>query len=177
MEIGLKIRNLRHKNDLTVEELANRCELTKGYISQLERDLTSPSIETLSTILEVLGSDMSSFFATFKEEKIVYETESYYENDNEDFTLKWLITNAQKNKMEPIIIEINPNKKSELVYPYNGEIFGYVLDGEVEIFYGDKNYLAKKGYSFYVKANEIHYLNNNSNKKVKVLWVSNPPIF
>ena len=47
MEIGSKIRELRLKADLTQEELGDRCELTKGYISQLENDVTSPSIATL----------------------------------------------------------------------------------------------------------------------------------
>ena len=42
MEIGNKIKQLRLQCDLTQEELANRCELTKGYISQLENELTSP---------------------------------------------------------------------------------------------------------------------------------------
>ena len=55
MEIGKKIKALRTKNGLTLEELASRSELTKGFLSQLERDLTSPSISTLEDILEALG--------------------------------------------------------------------------------------------------------------------------
>ncbi len=47
MQIGEKIKQLRMQHRLTQEELANRCELSKGFISQLERDLTSPSISTL----------------------------------------------------------------------------------------------------------------------------------
>lgn len=62
MEIGLKIKELRLKNQLTQEELADRCELTKGYISQLENDLTSPSIATLKDILQALGSSLTRFF-------------------------------------------------------------------------------------------------------------------
>ncbi|HAX40854.1 MAG TPA: Cro/Cl family transcriptional regulator, partial [Clostridiales bacterium] len=51
MEIGVKIKQLRQQRGLTQEELAARTELTKGFISQLERDLTSPSIATLMDIL------------------------------------------------------------------------------------------------------------------------------
>ncbi len=57
-----KIRRLRIKNALTQEELADRCELTKGFISQVERDLTSPSIATLVDILEGLGTNLKDFF-------------------------------------------------------------------------------------------------------------------
>lgn len=55
MEIGNKIKQLRLQRGLTQEELAARTELSKGFISQLERDITSPSIATLMDILEALG--------------------------------------------------------------------------------------------------------------------------
>ena len=61
MNIGEKIKRLRIKNSLTQEELADRCELTKGFISQVERDLTSPSIATLVDILECLGTNLQEF--------------------------------------------------------------------------------------------------------------------
>ena len=63
MEIGAKIKELRLERGLTQEELGDRCELTKGYISQLENDLTSPSIATLKDILVSLGSSLSEFFS------------------------------------------------------------------------------------------------------------------
>ena len=55
IEIGRKIKQYRLQLDLTQEELAQRTELTKGYISQLENDLCSPSIATLQDILNILG--------------------------------------------------------------------------------------------------------------------------
>ena len=63
MEIGNKIRRIRLQRGLTQEELADRCELSKGFISLLERDLTSPSLDTLADILESLGTDLTTFFA------------------------------------------------------------------------------------------------------------------
>ena len=62
MNLGKKIKDKRTLLSLTQEELANRCELTKGYISQLENNKVSPSIETLEIILEVLGTNLSDFF-------------------------------------------------------------------------------------------------------------------
>ena len=61
-DIGNKIRELRNLKGLTQEELADRCELSKGFISQLENDLTSPSIATLIDILQCLGTDLKHFF-------------------------------------------------------------------------------------------------------------------
>ena len=68
MEIGRKIKDLRIAKGLTQEELADRSELSKGFISQLERDLTSPSIATLADILQVLGSSLNEFFYEAPEE-------------------------------------------------------------------------------------------------------------
>ena len=62
MEIGNKIKDLRVQKGLSQEELADRAELSKGFISQLERDLTSPSIATLIDLLQVLGTTPKEFF-------------------------------------------------------------------------------------------------------------------
>ena len=70
MQIGDKIKRMRIEKGLTQEELANRCELSKGFISQLENDLTSPSIATLIDILEILGTNLKEFFSDDKDEKI-----------------------------------------------------------------------------------------------------------
>ena len=72
MEIGIKIKALRLKNNLTQEELADRCELTKGFISQLENDLANPSIETINDILVVLGSNLGEFFQNEESEPLVF---------------------------------------------------------------------------------------------------------
>lgn len=62
MDIGSKLKALRIKNNLTQEELGERCDLTKGFISQIERNLASPSIATLNDILISLGSNLKIFF-------------------------------------------------------------------------------------------------------------------
>ena len=71
MEIGTKIKRLRLQLNLSQAELADRCELTKGYISQLENDLTSPSIATLCDILSALGTDLAEFFKREEDRKSV----------------------------------------------------------------------------------------------------------
>ena len=69
MDIGHKVKQLRIQKNLTLEELASRSELTKGFLSQLERNLTSPSIATLEDILEALGTSLSEFFKEEKQEQ------------------------------------------------------------------------------------------------------------
>ena len=79
IDIGLKLKELRILKGLTQEELADRAELSKGFISQLERNLTSPSIATLTDILQCLGSTLSEFFYEPPEEQIVFGKSDYFE--------------------------------------------------------------------------------------------------
>ena len=96
MDIGNKIKQLRILKELTQEELAFRCDLTKGFISKVERNLTSPSIATLMDILEVLGTDLKTFFDDAVDDKIVYGKEDIYVSFNEHLkiTTHWLIPNS-----------------------------------------------------------------------------------
>ena len=99
MDIGKKLKELRLKNDLTLGDLASRSELTKGFLSQVERNLTTPSIATLEDILEVLGSNLSEFFHEEPERKVVFSTQDFFEDVQDDYTIEWVIPNAQKNQM------------------------------------------------------------------------------
>jgi len=180
-QIGAKLRELRLANNLTQEELANRSELTKGYISQLENNLTSPSIQTLHIILEVLGTDFAKFFAKPEEDErnIVYTQADFNEKESEELNhiISWIVPNALKYEMEPIIIEIGPGGSSEIDEPHPGEEFGYVLEGHITLVLNKQRYSVKKGETFYYLANKEHYLVNNTAVKAKVLWVSTPPMF
>ncbi len=179
MNIGKKIRALRLGNSLTQEELANRLELTKGYISQLENDLTSPSMQTLFSILEVLGTDVHEFFSKEEEQTVVYKKEDFYEKENEALKhmISWIVPNALKYEMEPIIIDLAPGGQSEIDDPHPGEEFGYVLEGQVILIINKKRYIIRKGETFYYLANKEHYLMNSSHQNAKVLWISTPPMF
>ncbi len=179
MDIGSKLKQLRIAKSLTQEELADRCELTKGYISQLERDLTSPSIATLVDILECLGTDLSKFFNNEEfNDKIVFKEEDVFVKETDDnYIINWIIPNAQKNAMEPILIELDSYGKTKLDPPHEGEEFGYVLTGNILIHYGEDVHKAKKGESFYFKTTREHYIENAGKNICKVLWVSTPPNF
>ena len=86
MELGEKIKELRNKQGLTQEELADRAELSKGFISQLERDMTSPSIATLEDLLQCLGTTLGEFFnEEQEEEQIVFTEEDFFVKKDEEY--------------------------------------------------------------------------------------------
>ncbi len=177
MEIGIKIRELRLKNKLTQEELADRCELTKGYISQLENDLTSPSIATLKDILQTLGVTLTDFFAAEESESLTFSESDYFSKENEGVKITWLVPTAQKNAVEPIKLELDEGAKTEKDLPHDGEEFGFILQGKVKIVVGKRESVATKGESFYYRADKAHYIENVGKNKAIVLWLSCPPNF
>ena len=177
MEIGAKIKAIRLQRDLTQEELAARCELTKGYISQLENDVCSHSITTLCDILNVLGVSLQSFFAEPKREKVVFSPEDYFESENGEGINTWLIPNSQKNEMEPIILTLPPEGTCETRLPFEGEEFGYVLEGKIKLYIGEFVYKAKRGEAFYLDGRSEHKIVNAGKSKAKILWVTTPSNF
>ena len=177
MDIGNKLKELRLQNDLTLESLASRCELTKGFLSQVERNLTSPSISTLQDILEALGSNLSEFFHETKEDQIVFGAQDFFVDEKDDYTIEWVIPNAQKNAMEPILLTIHPHANSHELQSHAGEEFGYVLKGNVTLVRGNKKYKLKAKETFYLDGSTAHYLYNHGNSDALVLWITTPPTF
>ncbi|MDD2496701.1 MAG: XRE family transcriptional regulator [Desulfitobacteriaceae bacterium] len=179
MNIGEKIKRLRVKNGLTQEELANRCELSKGFISQVERDLTSPSISTLVDILQSLGTNLQDFFNEAVAEKVVFRREDIFIKENREmkYDIEWIVPNSQKNQMEPIIISLDVGGTSQVDVPHPGEEFGFVLSGTVFIHLEKQKFRARKGESFYFKPSTTHFISNAGKTRARVLWISAPPSF
>lgn len=177
MDIGNKLKELRVLKGLTQEELADRSELSKGFISQLERNLTSPSITTLMDILQCLGTSIGEFFNEAPDEQIVFGKQDYFVKEDTEYKneIKWIIPNAQKNTIEPIYLTLQAGGSTCPDTPHEGEEFGYVLQGVVSIHLGNKTYKAKKGESFYYTADKTHFL--SSKNGATLIWVSSPPSF
>lgn len=179
MDIGKRIKSLRLKNGLTLDELASRSELTKGFLSQLERNLSSPSITTLEDITEVLGISLEDFFKEDKDEQVIFNDDDYFVDEREKSTITWLVPNAQKNEMEPILLTLEHNGESNVIDPHEGEEFGYVLQGKVELVDLDtkKRIVCKKDETFYLKGEHPHKLVNSSKQVAEIIWITTPPLF
>ena len=78
--------------------------------------------------------------------------------------------------MEPIIVTIKPHQKTSVISSHNGEEFGYVLKGRI-ILVSDHQYKVKAKEVFYISGKKSHYLYNPTDQDVRVLWITNPPMF
>ncbi len=169
---------MRQAKGLTQEELASRADLTKGFISQVERNLTSLSVESLFAILDALDEKPSAFFNETFVEKIVFKVKDRVELEKDDVaSFQILVPAAQNRLMDPAFVALNPGEKMEEEGPHEGEEFGFVLSGGIELSLGGKVYKLKRGECFYFRASKRHSIANRRKTRALVLWVSSPPNF
>lgn len=179
LKLGQRLKDLRNEHNLTQQELADRTELTKGYISQLERDLTVPSVPTLLDILQCLGCTPAEFFSDTKKAPVVYHQDDYFEkiDDENRNTIQWLVADAQKNMMEPLLIRLAPGGNTVSDKAHTGEEFGYVIKGQIRLILNETSHLVKAGESFYYSCSQKHQIFNAGNTTAAFLWISTPPSF
>jgi len=79
--------------------------------------------------------------------------------------------------MEPILLTLEAGGETYPDNPHEGEEFGLVLHGIVNLHLGDKVYKIRKGESFYFKPKSNHYISNTGKTEATVIWVSTPPSF
>ncbi|NIQ38553.1 MAG: cupin domain-containing protein [Proteobacteria bacterium] len=179
MKIGARIRSLRQQSELTQEELAERAGLTKGFISQVERDLTSISLDSLVQILDAFGEKVSDFFEDIEKEKIVYglrdRVDLQKRNGVKGFSL--LVPGSTNRLMEPVILTLGPNECTETEEAHPGDELGYVLRGKVAVHLGKKAHRAREGTCFYFTADRDHFIRNMGPADAVVLWITTPPAF
>lgn len=174
MEIGTKLKNLRIIKNLTQEELAERTDLSKGYISQIESQHASPSMETFLNILNVLGTSPSDFFKKEKKDKVLYKIEDQitYDEYDKGYLLNWLVTDSNEFEMEPLLITLKPGAAYKHFQPSESDTFIYCLNGEISLTLGSHVYKASEQEVLYFRANEIHQLYNDTEQVVKAIIVA-----
>jgi len=174
MDIGEKIKRLRLSRGLTQEELAARTDLSRSFISQLESNKTSLSLDTLEKILRALGTDLKAFFSDQEEEKIVFKKEDRVPlyDEPEGVTSFLLMSDVETKKIDPTLVVLAPGSQTEEEGYHEGDEFGYVLQGKVDLWLDGVRYRLSQGDCFYYRADKKHMLKNPSKKKeAMVLWI------
>jgi transcriptional regulator with XRE-family HTH domain len=179
LKIGEKLRQLRKGHGLTQEELANRAYLTKGFISQLERDHTSPSIATLKSILDVLGVDLGNFFRDVPQQSVVArkKTRVLSSTSTDDCLIHFLLPKAMGRLMDPVLVTLDRGARTEEDSSHEGEEFGFVVQGTITLWLDDKAHRLFKGDCFYFKSSWKHWVENSGGHSAQILWVVSPSTF
>lgn len=174
MDVALNIRRLRESKALTLEALAKKAKVTKGFLSQVENLRAMPSLPLLYQIaqaLEVEASELLShsggdarYVLTRKGEGEVIERE----HPESGFVYRALAKGKSSKLMEPFILEIPPRATRKSVST-NGDEFVMLLEGEIVFHLGDDTVRMKSGDSLYFEGEVPHCPENLKDRPAKLL--------
>ena len=172
IDIGARIKHLRQINGLAQADLAERAGLTKGAISQIERNHTSPSVTNLLEILSALNETPSSFFADDDEEKVLFRKTDALPSDVTGYqSFETSIPRSRYRSMVAYRATIKPGKETPLEPAQEGENYVFVLSGRLGLRLGSATYVGRKGESLYFYAEKEFAFSNKGKAPVDFLWV------
>ena len=172
IDIGARIKHLRQINGLAQADLAERAGLTKGAISQVERNLTSPSVANLFEILTALNETPSSFFADVDEEKVLFRKSDALPSEVTGYkTFDTLLPKSRYRSIVAYRATIAPGKQTPPEPPQEGENYIHVLAGRLGLRLGQIPYVARKGESLYFAGEQEFAYSNKGKTLVDFLWV------
>jgi len=184
LHIGNKIRDLRKKAGLVLQNLSERTGLSKPLLSQIEKETVSPPIATLLKISKALNTNISFFFQNDgSEEKVVVvrKDESkvidsrYFGREESGYYHEALAFKKSKKYMEPFLVEFKRKRVDQLSYfSHDGEEFIYLLEGVLEFRTEDQKYILQPGDSLYFESSIPHAYRALERKNARALTVVYP---
>lgn len=169
--IGPAVRRLRRQQDMTLAELGQRANLSIGFLSQIERELATPSLGALAQIAHALGVEVEYFIASprqvsafskagHREQYWVSSSSMIYERLNADFP---------GSVLSAIIITLPPGFQSEEA-SHDGEEILYQLEGTSQLVVDGEAHTLEVGDSMHFRSSQTHRWANPTDKIAKVLW-------
>jgi len=176
MTLGERIRRIRTQRDLTLEKLAQGTGLTISFLSQVERDAVSPSVESLQKLAKALGTRVGAFFEEDerKELTLVRRAERPRRVDEQArTTVETLASGLLNIRMEPRLLTLEAGGQiEEGVGERVAEVFGLVLGGRVEVVQGKERLSLAKGDSVFSRNPSHPQIVNAGSEQAEVLWVT-----
>lgn len=184
LNIGSKIRELRHKKNYTLEDLVTKTGISKSVLSEIEGGAVIPPVATLIKMAKALGVGMAYFFedevisekisVTRAGERIRLKRRPHHHEGEVDYVYESLETKKADKHMEPLFVEFQPMDVNQMVFVnHEGEEFLYLLDGTLEFRTDDRMEILEPGDSIYFESDVNHSfraLGGNPAKAVVVVW-------
>jgi len=180
--IGEKVKTLRQELNMTLKDLSEKTGLSTGFLSQLERGMTSIAVDSLSQMAEILEVDLGYFFPKVQSADntiLRYQERKLFQIENLKY-MHYHLSNELKDKtMLPRMVEILPGETDEIVsaYGHQGEEFVYVIEGCLTLFLDDEKHVLYPRDSAHYNSSRNHNWANYTNQVVKMIVVSSPNPF
>jgi len=182
LNMGIKIKKLRKARGLSLQDVSKKVGLSPSLISQIENDKVTPSIATLFKIANLLGKKTSFFLDNHEEEKEIYSplvrknqrTILHSKNSK----IRYELLNPRLRDANVEFLEVILRKGCETgLYTHEGEEYGIVLKGRLEVILEENHYILNRGDSISFESSRLHGFKNLSRGETRVIWAISPPTF
>lgn len=179
MQIGMLLRSVRLEKGLTLRDLSSMTGLSTGFLSNVERDINSPTISSLTKICQALNTTLVALLedTSLAEKRVIrkHEREVLFSSKMSKAVYKAL--SSRDKRLRAICIEMEPGGDyGEVPLGHPGDEFGIVLQGSMEITVGGDPYMLQEGDSFYIDAFVPHKFRNTGQERSISLWVLESPV-
>ncbi|MEQ8497524.1 MAG: cupin domain-containing protein [Gammaproteobacteria bacterium] len=179
---GAEVRGLRKARQMPLTELARLTGLSVGYLSQVERNRSTPSVKALSAIAHALGVTVGWFFsgggAGPREEKgIVVRHDNRRRIIFREGFVDYLLSPGLDGAIELLISHFKPGATTGEPYTHRGEEAGLVLKGRLEVTVGERSFVLEEGDSFEFQSSEPHGYRNLAEGETVVVYAITPPSY
>ncbi|MCA9836987.1 MAG: helix-turn-helix transcriptional regulator [Trueperaceae bacterium] len=173
--IGKKIHTLRKAKHMTLQQMSEISGLSVSFLSQVERDLASPTVTSLVNIAHALGVQTSYFFPQPPSENLVVRSYERHPFKLEDGKIVYARLGGDFNgrTLEPMLVTYPPQFESEWI-SHPGEEFIYMLEGQVKVFFDELEYCLNPHDSMHLPSNHSHRICNSYNIPAQVIFVNTP---
>lgn len=182
--IGSKLKALRTSKKYTLKQLSEEAGLSIGFLSQIERGMSSIAIDSLSKIADILGVPLSSFFedtAAAVPDPVMRSFDLPCNQVSTQIMQYILSSDVGSYDILPRLFQLlpvpNPSKDDLVMMCHSGEEFIYILEGIVNVYINDREYTLYPGDSIQIHSNESHNWLNFTNKTARLLSINAPNPF
>jgi len=180
-QVGTKLRELRRRRDLGVRELALRSGISHSAISLIERDRMSPSVDTLSAILDALGTTLPGFFSDLQASAPYtpfYKAEELVEIGKAHAISYRMIGINHPNRQLLMLHETYAvGADTGQAFAHSAQEAGVVTKGAVELTVGEQQRVLRPGDAYYFDSRLPHRFRNVADEKSEILSAVTPPTY
>ena len=182
--MGMRIKALRKEKKYTLKQLAEETGLSIGFLSQLERGMSSIAVDSLAKIAQILGVSLSTFFTdadAVSRDPVCHAFELHWNATSPEIAQAILSKDTYGFDILPRMVQLMPENSKDLqdgaIHRHAGEEFIYVLEGIVTVYCNETEYTLYPGDSIQIHSNSPHNWVNHTNKAAKLLSVGYPNPF
>jgi len=173
---GTKIKRLREKKGLRLEDLANQTGFSPEYLHKIENQEEIPPVAAILQISRALSLDARDFLTTPQEDESEQRKVESFEKRTRSYAYRSLSPGARTKHLRAFLVSIDARQDHDMVeYRHEGEEFIYVLSGEVEVTVGAHVNQLQSGASLHFNSGVRHMLRNPGARKTELLVVLYTP--